>query len=155
LPVGQAERAATLLRDALALWRGTPLAELEFEGFAQAEIARLEEQRLTAPEARIDADLAVGEHAEVVGELQQLVGEHLARENFAGQLMLALYRCGRQTEALDVYRDACQVLVDEVGVEPGPSCVAYRRRSCERMPRSTRRPCRGSFPPRRVSLTSV
>jgi len=117
---GQAERAAAVLREALALWRGPPLAEFGFESFAQAEIARLEEQRLTALEARIEADLAVGGHAELVGELQQLVGEHPRRERLVGQLMLALYRCGRQTEALDVYRDARRALVAEVGVEPGP-----------------------------------
>lgn len=117
---GEPEDAAARLREALALWRGPPLADLEFEPFAAAEIVRLEEQRLTALESRIEADLAAGEHAGIVGELRQLVAEHPRREHFACQLMLALYRCERQAEALEVYRGARRVLVEELGVEPGP-----------------------------------
>jgi len=120
LAAGQPEQAGTILREALALWRGPPLADLAFEPFAQPEIARLEEQRLSALEVRVEADLAAGRHAALVGELQQLVGLHGTRERLAGQLMLALYRCGRQTEALGAYRDARRMLVAEVGVEPGP-----------------------------------
>ncbi|HEY6889917.1 MAG TPA: BTAD domain-containing putative transcriptional regulator, partial [Solirubrobacter sp.] len=123
LAAGQPERAATLLRDALALWRGPPLAELEFESFAHAEIPRLEEQRMAAIEARVDADLAAGADARLVSELRPLLVEHPERERFAGQLMLALYRCGRQTEALEVFRDARRRLVEAVGVEPGPQLV--------------------------------
>jgi WD40 repeat protein/DNA-binding SARP family transcriptional activator len=115
---GQAEHAASLLREGLALWRGPPFADMEFEAFAQADIARLEEQRLAAIEARVAADLAAGRHDELVGELRGLVKDHPTREQFAGQLMLALYRCGRQAEALDAYRDAWSRL-DEIGVEPG------------------------------------
>jgi WD40 repeat protein/DNA-binding SARP family transcriptional activator len=120
LAAGQAEQAGDILRRALSLWRGAPLAELTFESFAQADIARLEEQRLAALEVRVDADLASGRHAELVGELRQLVAGHPTREKLAGQLMLALYRCGRQAEALDAYREARDRLVEEIGVEPGP-----------------------------------
>ncbi|MGH2920288.1 MAG: BTAD domain-containing putative transcriptional regulator [Solirubrobacteraceae bacterium] len=120
LSAGQAEQASSLLRDALSLWRGPALAELADEPFAAAEIARLEEQRLAALEARVEADLAAGRHAELVGELQQLVGDHPIRERLAGQLMLALYRCGRQSEALEAYAQARRMLVSEIGVEPGP-----------------------------------
>jgi WD40 repeat protein/DNA-binding SARP family transcriptional activator len=120
LAAGHAERAATMLREALALWRGPPLDDLSFEPFAQAEIARLAEQRLAAVEARVEADLAAGRHAAVVGELRRLVRAHRARERLAGQLMLALYRCGRQADALEVFHDARHALLAEVGVEPGP-----------------------------------
>jgi WD40 repeat protein/DNA-binding SARP family transcriptional activator len=116
----QPDDASSLLREALELWRGPALAELALEPFAGAEIARLEEQRLAALELRVEADLAAGRHAEVVGELQRLVSEHPIRERLAGQLMLALYRCGRQAEALEAYAAARRVLVEEMGVEPGP-----------------------------------
>jgi WD40 repeat protein/DNA-binding SARP family transcriptional activator len=117
---GRAEQAAAVLRQALALWRGPPLAELEFEPFAQTEIARLQEQRLVALEARVEADLAAGRHVELVGELTPLVAAHPMRERLVGDLMLALYRCGRQVEALEVFRAARRRLVEEIGVEPGP-----------------------------------
>jgi WD40 repeat protein/DNA-binding SARP family transcriptional activator len=120
LGAGHAEAAATLLREALALWRGPALADLTFAPFAQAEITRLEEQRLAALEHRLDADLAAGRHLDVVGELRQLVVSEPTRERLAGQLMLALYRCGRQAEALDAYTATRHTLVDQIGVEPGP-----------------------------------
>ncbi len=126
LSAGRAEQAATVLREALALWRGPPLADLAFEPFAQAEIARLEEQRVAAIEAGIEAELAAGRQAEVVGELRRLVAEHPTRERLAGQLMLALYRCGRQAEALDAFRDARQRLAEELGIEPGPELRALQ-----------------------------
>src|SRR3954452_2671265 len=116
---GQAERAATVLRDALSLWRGPPLADVACEPFAPIEIARLEEQRLTAVEARLEAELAAGWHAPLIGELQHLMATYSTRERLAGQLMRALYRCGRQAEALATYRRARDSLVDEVGAEPG------------------------------------
>jgi DNA-binding SARP family transcriptional activator len=116
---GQSEYAAAVLREALALWRGPALAELAFEPFAHSEIARLEEHRLAALEARIEADLGVGRNAELVGELRRLVAVNPTRERLAAQLMLALYRCGRQTDALEVYQDTRRVLVNEIGVEPG------------------------------------
>jgi DNA-binding SARP family transcriptional activator len=111
--------AARTLREALAIWRGPALADLAYEMFAQSAIGRLEELRLVALERRIDADLAVGRHAELVAELEQLVLDHPLREGLRGQLMLALYRSGRQAESLDAYRATRQVLVDELGLEPG------------------------------------
>lgn len=114
------EKRRALLQDALALWRGPPLAEFAFDDFAQAEIRRLEELRLVALESRIDADLDLGRHGDVVGELEALVAQHPLRETFRRQLMLALYRSGRQVEALDVYQDARHRFVEELGVEPGP-----------------------------------
>ena len=112
--------AAARLRDALGLWRGPPLADLAYESFAQAEIARLEESRLAALADRIDAELALGEHARLVGELEALVREHPLRERLVGQLMLALYRSGRQADALETYRRAREWL-SELGLEPGPA----------------------------------
>ena len=116
---GSAELAAMTLREALGLWRGPALADVAYESFAQAEIARLEELRRPALEERIDADLALGRHAELVGELEALVAAEPLRERLRGQLMLALYRSGRQADALAAYRDARQILVDELGIEPG------------------------------------
>jgi DNA-binding SARP family transcriptional activator len=110
--------AAHKLREALALWRGRALADLAYEPFAQTDIARLEELRLAALEQRIDADLAGGRHAELVGELDALVSENPLRERLRGQLMLALYRSGRQVEALDAYRGARRALSEELGLEP-------------------------------------
>src|SRR5215216_110230 len=112
-------RAAEKLREALALWRGPALADLAYEPFARIEIARLEELRLVVLERRIDADLADGGHADLVGELEALVAEHPLRERLRCQLMLALYRSARQAEALEAYRQARSVLSDELGLEPG------------------------------------
>ena len=110
--------AARKLREALALWRGGALADLAYEPFAQIEIARLEELRLVALEERIDADLATGRHAELIGDLEALVAEHPLRERLRGQLMLALYRSARQAEALHAYQVARRELSDELGLEP-------------------------------------
>jgi DNA-binding SARP family transcriptional activator len=106
------------LADALALWRGEPLAEFAHQRFAQAEIARLEELRLACLERRIDGDLASGMHADVVGELEALVAQHPLRERLRGQLMVALYRSGRQAEALSTYQDCRRLLDQELGLEP-------------------------------------
>ena len=111
-------RAAEQLREALALWRGEPLVDFAYEHFAQAEIARLEELRLVAVEDRIDADLALGRHAELVPELETLVAAHPLRERIRGQLMVALYRDGRQAEALETYRQARTAMHEELGLEP-------------------------------------
>jgi class 3 adenylate cyclase/DNA-binding SARP family transcriptional activator len=116
-----AAQAARLLKEALALWRGPALAEFAFEPFAQAEIARLEELRIATVEERIEADLATGRHAEVVGELRSVIPEHPYRERLRAQLVLALYRSGRQAEALESYREARDTLVEELGIEPGPA----------------------------------
>jgi DNA-binding SARP family transcriptional activator len=114
-------RRAELLREALSLWRGEPLAEFAYESFAQAEIARLEELRCGLLEARVEIDLALGRPEELVGELEALVAQYPLRERLRGQLMLALYRAGRQAEALTAYRDARLALVDELGIEPSPA----------------------------------
>src|SRR6476659_3365782 len=114
------EVAVGLLRDALALWRGPALADFAYEPFARAAIGRLEELRLTAIERRIEADLALGREAALVGELETLVAEYPLRERFRAQLMLALYRSGRQAEALAAYQATRQALVDELGIEPTP-----------------------------------
>ncbi len=114
------DRAAELLDEALGLWRGDALSDLAFEPFAQAEVARLDELRIVALEARLEADLELGRHAVVASELEPLIAEHPFRERLRCLLMLALYRSGRQAEALEAYRDARRTLVEEVGVEPGP-----------------------------------
>jgi predicted ATPase/DNA-binding SARP family transcriptional activator len=117
LRAGEATTAAEFLREALALWRGRPFEDVAYEPFVQVEAARLEELQLACLEERIEADLARGEHAGLVAELESLVARHPLRERVCEQLMLALYRSGRQVEALRVYRDARRRLV-EVGVEP-------------------------------------
>ena len=109
-------RAAELLSEALGLWRGAALCDCELP----LEAARLEEQRVAAIEQRIEADLASGRSSELVGELEVLVAEHPLRESFRAQLMLALYRAGRQAEALDSYRATRAALLDELGIEPSP-----------------------------------
>ena len=114
-----AERAR-VLTEALALWRGTPLSDFVYERWAQDEIRRLDELRLAALEDRIDAELELDRSSDLVPELERLVAEYPQRERLRGQLMLALYRSGRQTEALQAYQDARRVLVDELGIEPGP-----------------------------------
>ena len=115
-----AEERRESLKSALALWRGSALAEFAFDDFAQAEIRRLEELRLVVVGERIDAELELGPHGDVIGELEALVREHPLRETFRRQLMLALYRAGRQAEALEVYQDARARFIDELGIEPGP-----------------------------------
>jgi DNA-binding SARP family transcriptional activator/uncharacterized membrane protein YgcG len=112
--------AAAHLDEALALWRGRPLADLEFVPFVQPAIARLEEQRLTAIELRVEADLALDRADAVIAELQDLVQRHPLRERLHAQLMVAFYRCGRQADALDVYRRLRTTLMEELGIEPSP-----------------------------------
>jgi predicted ATPase/DNA-binding SARP family transcriptional activator len=119
--------AAALLRDGLALWRGQPLAEFASLPFAQGAAGRLEELRLAAVERRIEADLALGRHADLVGELGQLITANPYRERLRAQLMLALYRSGRQAEAVDVYQETRRVLVDELGIEPSESLRQLER----------------------------
>jgi DNA-binding SARP family transcriptional activator len=112
------DRAAVALGEALSLWRGAPLAEFTEEPFAQTEVPRLQEQRLNALTMRVRADLALGRHAQLVGELEDLTARHPLHEGFRGQLILSLYRAGRQGEALEAYRRARRVLADELGIEP-------------------------------------
>src|ERR1700722_17625565 len=119
---------ARLLAEALALWRGEPLADVPAPALARDELPRLTELRLTALEARIDADLRLGRHAGLVAELGQLTSAHPHRERFGGQLMLALYRCGRQAEALAAFRHAREILRAELGIEPGPELARLHER---------------------------
>lgn len=119
--------AAGRLREALSLWRGSPLADLADEPFAQAESARLEELRVTAVEDRIEADIELGRHAEAVGELETLLQEHPLRERLWGQLMVALYRCERQADALGAYRRMRDLLGEALGLEPGERLQQLQR----------------------------
>jgi YVTN family beta-propeller protein len=124
---GDVAVAGDLLRGALGLWRGPPLADFAYEDFAQDEIDRLEELRLAALEERVEADLALGRHAELAPELERLVRENPTRERLRRQLMLALYRSGRQAEALENYRQARRALDEELGLEPGPELRQLER----------------------------
>jgi DNA-binding SARP family transcriptional activator len=119
-------RASSLLRDALELWRGPPLAEFIDEPFARAEGGRLEGLRLAALEERIEADLALGRHGELIGELEALITEHPHREGLRGQLILALYRSHRQADALEAFGDA-RAALDELGIEPSASLRQLER----------------------------
>ena len=124
---GDQKRAAELLREAVGLWRGAALADLAFEPFAQPEIARLEELRLLAVEERIDAELELGRHAQLVGELESLVVVHPLRERLRCLLVIALYRSGRQAEALEAFNAAKATLLDELGIEPSPALARLER----------------------------
>ena len=119
LAEGRPAAAVGLLNDGLGLWRGEPLAEFADQAFAAAELSRLKELRLAALEARVDADLALGREAAITGDLESLINANPYRERFRAQLMLALYRAGRQAEALAVYADTRRLLIDELGIEPG------------------------------------
>jgi DNA-binding SARP family transcriptional activator/tetratricopeptide (TPR) repeat protein len=121
LEASDVRRARDLLGEALGMWRGTALSDVAYEGFAQPEIRRLEELRMSALEARVDCDLGLGGHGVVIGELEALVAAHPGRERLAAQLMLALYRCGRQGDALEVYARTRAYLSGELGLEPGPA----------------------------------
>jgi DNA-binding SARP family transcriptional activator/tetratricopeptide (TPR) repeat protein len=121
LEAGEAALARDVLCDALGMWRGPALAEVAYVEFAQPEIRRLEELRLTALEARVDCELRLGEHGGLISELAALVAAHPGRERLAAQLMLAMYRCGRQGEALEVYARTRAILLTELGLEPGPA----------------------------------
>ena len=122
-------------REALALWRGDALADVAGEPFAAAEIRRLEELWLRATERAIDADLAAGRHAEVLPELEALVAAHPLQERLHAQRMLALYRSGRQADALAAYRAAREVLVEQIGVEPGPELRRLHEAMLEQDPK--------------------
>src|SRR5919198_1179871 len=115
------QAALTALSNALRLWRGPALAELASEPFAQVEATRLEGLRLLAVESRLEAELALGRHAAVAPELEALVGTHRYRERLWGLLLLALYRCGRQADALHAFQDARAILAEELGIDPGPA----------------------------------
>jgi predicted ATPase/DNA-binding SARP family transcriptional activator len=127
LAAGEPERAAPTLLEALALWRGPVLADLAYEPFAATAAGRLEELRLGAVEDRIDAELALGRHVELVAELERLVAAEPLRERLRRQLMLALYRSGRQADALAAFRDLRRSLRDELGLEPGQELQELQR----------------------------
>jgi DNA-binding SARP family transcriptional activator len=116
-----AEGRVQLLREAEGFWRGPPLAEFAYDAFAQTAIGRLEELRLSVIEERIDAELGLDRHSELIGELEALVAEHPLRERLRGQLMLGLYRAGRQADALHGYQEARRALLEELGIDPGPA----------------------------------
>ncbi|MFQ5426055.1 MAG: AfsR/SARP family transcriptional regulator, partial [Gaiellales bacterium] len=124
---GDASAAARRLAEALSCWRGPPLADFAFEPFARQAVTRLEELRLATLEERLDADLAVGRHADAVPELQELIAANPLRERPRGQLMLALYRSGRQAEALEVFQETRATLVEQLGIEPGPALQDLER----------------------------
>jgi DNA-binding SARP family transcriptional activator len=121
LATGDAAAASAALTDALALWRGHPLSDVELQGLDRIEVERLAELRITTLEERIEADLALGRHAQLVGEIGALVAEYPLRERLRAQLMTALARSGRHAEALAAFQDARRTLVDELGLEPSPA----------------------------------
>ena len=146
------DTAAAKLHEALGLWRGSALSDLTYEDFAQAEIARLEERRWVAFETRIEAELALGRHADLVSSWRPPSPSSRFASTCARQLMLALYRCGRQADALEAYRSARRTLVEEVGVEPGAGLRALQDAILAQDPeldppaRSAARPARGRVP---------
>jgi DNA-binding SARP family transcriptional activator len=140
LASGKPEEASATLREALALWRGRPLEEFAYEPFAETEIARLEELRLRAIEERVEADLALGHHADLVAELERLVTEHPLRERLRGQLMVALYRSDRQAEAVRAYDDARRLLATELGLEPGAALQRLQKQILTQDPALERPP---------------
>jgi DNA-binding SARP family transcriptional activator len=148
LATGDAGRAAERLMQALARWRGAAYLEVADEPWARAEAGRLEELRLAAIEDRIDAELLLGHHAALVGELEQLVARHRTRERLVGQLMLALYRSERQADALAAYRVARRSLVADLGLEPGPELRRLEAAVLRRISPSTSPQSRAKSPPR-------
>jgi DNA-binding SARP family transcriptional activator len=127
LAAGRPESAVEVLERALSLWHDAPLADVVYESFAQTEIARLEEIRVGTSEQLIEAKLQLGRHAEVIGKLEALIAEHPYRERLRAQLMLALYRCERQADALRAYQDVRRRLVEDLGIEPGDSLRELER----------------------------
>ncbi len=162
LAAGDAASAERSLTDALALWRGSPLSDVAYHDFAQAEIARLDELRVACFEELFEARLALGRHAESVGELEQLVVEHPLRERLRSHLMLALYRDGRQAEALDAYQAGRRVLVDELGIEPTRPLRTLQQAILRQDPaldavtqKTSREPSRGAFVGRETELDEL
>ncbi|HWC11838.1 MAG TPA: BTAD domain-containing putative transcriptional regulator [Acidimicrobiales bacterium] len=152
MATGDHGRAAASLREALSLWRGPALADLAAEPFASLEAARLEELRLAALEEQADAELALGRHGELIGRLQAMVEENPLRERLWAQLMLALYRCGRQAEALRAYQAARRILGEELGIEPSPALRRLEADVLAQAPslEASAGPATGSLPGREV-----
>lgn len=148
LASSQPEKGRELLVEALGVWRGPPLSELSLAGETAAEIGRLEELRLAALEQRIEVDLQLGRHVDVIGELRRLVTEHPWRERLHAQLMVAHYRAGRQVDALAAYRTARTALIEQLGIEPGPELKRLEREILEHAPalRQPRRASRARLP---------
>jgi branched-chain amino acid transport system substrate-binding protein len=134
LAAGRPQQAADTFADALALWRGPALANVRNEAFAQEPIRRLDELRIAATEDHVEARLALGEHRELVAQLETLVAQHPLRERLRGQLMLALYLSGRQAEALEAFATGRRLLVDELGIEPGEPLRTLHQRILEQDP---------------------
>jgi DNA-binding SARP family transcriptional activator len=141
------EKATARLRQALALWRGPALADIVFEASARGEITRLEELRVSALEDRIQGDLDLGRHAALVGELEALVVSYPVRERLHGQRMLALYRCGRQADALKAYREARRMLADELGIDPCAELQSLERAILQQDPALAAPPRTAPAPP--------
>jgi DNA-binding SARP family transcriptional activator/pimeloyl-ACP methyl ester carboxylesterase len=146
LAAGDLATAARLLDECLGLWRGPALADLGDLGFAEAERTRLEEKRLGALELRMDALLGSGRHGEVIAELEKLTAAHALRERFWSQRILALYRCGRQADALSAYRELRTILVEQLGIEPGPELRELEARILRQDPGLDYRPARPARP---------
>jgi predicted ATPase/DNA-binding SARP family transcriptional activator len=151
----QWQSAAALLREALELWRGPPLADVADELDLPGEIARLEELHLVALEQRVAADLELGHEADLIGELDALTRAHPLRERLRLQLMLALYRLGRQADALNVYRDTRELLVDQLGIEPGPELQQLERQILLQDDSLVAAPRAGPLPPVPAPLTPI
>ncbi|MBA2496140.1 MAG: AAA family ATPase [Acidimicrobiia bacterium] len=152
---GRPDEAAVELGDALALWRGDALADLAAEPFARAEIARLDELRAVALECLVEAELALGHHARVIAELEHRVAEQPLRERTHGLLMLALYRAGRQADALRVYQAARATLGSELGIEPGPALRRLDRDILAQAPSLDWKPPTAPAPPPSAAPRSV
>jgi DNA-binding SARP family transcriptional activator len=152
---GAYEQAAELFRAALALWRGSPLADLSYESFTQDEITRLEELHVAAVEDRIDAELGLGRHEDAVPQLEALVARYPLRERPRGQLMLALYQSGRQAEALEVYRAARRTLMTELGIEPSRALQDLERSILAHDPALDATPHRSAARPGRAAASPL
>ncbi len=143
LRAGEPAAALRELTAALGAWRGPALADVADQQFARVDAERLDELRMAAEEERVEARLALGEHAELLGDLTALVERNSLREGLRAQLMLALYRSDRQLDALAVYRETRRHLSAEFGIEPARGCATSSARSCSRIPRWPRRSSRG------------
>jgi predicted ATPase/DNA-binding SARP family transcriptional activator len=154
LAAGQATSAAELFRSALALWRGPVLADFAYDAWAHAEAERLEELQLACLEDRIESDLRLGHDAELVPELETIVADHPLRERARAQLMLALYRAGRQAEALDLYQQTRQLLVEELGIDPSAELRELERAILRQDERLAAPPAR-SLPEGTVTLLAT
>ncbi|HEY6886821.1 MAG TPA: BTAD domain-containing putative transcriptional regulator [Solirubrobacter sp.] len=157
LEAGNGGRAAEILRRGLGLWRGSPLADLAYEPFAASAIRELEDLRLEATELAIEAELAAGRHRRVVPEIEVLLAQHPLHERLHGHRMLALYRCGRQSEALEAFRALRHTLISELGLEPGPELrqlelEILRQSPALAAPPPVPNPARAPHPPTPVEL---